>query len=225
MAAASDKDGTIDEIRSYLTAQKEDRPSDALGRTLSPKGQATLRQILIAGHQVFFRDGHAGLSMRKVAEEAGLAVGNISYYFPSKRALIDATLKEARADFIEHHIRLFDGDEKSPLAILLNILDFYILNGRSSHSLYFQIWGFAGSDESAKIMVRELYRPIGRLVYYLVRAARPDIGHLETRAIVLQLFSLEEGMKLFIGMGSDDDDALTTAEDHIRTLAKRIIAG
>lgn len=213
----------IAEIESYLAEQRTARPSVALAAGRSPKATATINQILAAGHRVFVRDGHAGLSLRKVADEAGVAVGNVNYYFETKRALIEAVLREALADYIEEHIKQFEADRDSPIDILLNVVTFYVSNARTSNALFFHMWGFAASDPDAKDLIRRLYRPIGRFIYFLVRAARPDAGDRRVREMVLQLFSLEEGVKLFIGMGPEDNEALVAAETHIRDLARRIV--
>lgn len=223
MRGDDEKRRAVAEIESYLAAQRTARPSVALAAARSPKAAATIAHILAAGHRVFIRDGHAGLSLRKVADEAGVAVGNVSYYFETKRALIEAVLCEALADYIEEHIRHFEADRQSPLEILLNVVEFYVSNARTSNALFFHMWGFAASDPAAKALIRKLYRPIGRFIYFLVRAARPDASESRTREIVLQLFSLEEGVKLFIGMGPDDNPALASAESHIRDLARRIV--
>lgn len=213
----------IAEIETYLAGQRAERPSVALASGRSAKAATTISHILAAGHRVFVSDGHAGLSLRKVAQEAGVAVGNVNYYFETKRALIEAVLCEALADYIEEHIKQFEADRDSPLEILLNVVTFYVANARSSNALFFHMWGFAASDPAAKELIRRLYRPIGRFIYFLVRATRPDAADGRVREIVLQLFSLEEGVKLFIGMGPDDNEALRTAETHIRDLARRIV--
>ncbi len=223
MVAENGKLRAIVEIETYLVEQRKARPSVALAEGRSSKAAATIAQILVAGHRVFIRDGHAGLSLRKVAGEAGIAVGNVNYYFESKRALIEAVLCEALADYIEAHIAHFEADSQSPVEILLDVVAFYVSNARTTHSLFFHMWGFAASDASAKELIRKLYRPIGRFIYFLVRAARPDASETRVREIVLQLFSLEEGVKLFIGMGPDDNAALATAEIHMRDLARRIV--
>jgi AcrR family transcriptional regulator len=217
------KQRAIAEIEAYLAKQRTVRPSVALSAGRSAKAAMTIGQILSAGHHVFIRDGHAGLSLRKVADEAGVAVGNVNYYFETKRALIEAILCEALADYIEEHIKQFEAGRDSPLDILLNVVTFYVSNARMSHSLFFHMWGFAASGPDAKELIRTLYRPIGRFIYFLVLAARPDAPEARVREIVLQLFSLEEGVKLFIGMGPDDNAALATAETHIRALARRIV--
>ncbi len=210
-------------IRAHLAELNEARPSVARAAALSSKGARTLAQILEAARRVFLREGHAGLSMRKVADEAGLALGNVNYYFDSKRALLEATLREALADYVETHLRQFDKGRDDPIDLLLDVLVFYVANGRETYPLFFQMWGYAASDEAARDLIRELYRPIGRFIYYLVRAARPDATDSRVREIVLQLFSLEEGMKLFIGIGPEGDAALQSAESQLREIAKTII--
>lgn len=184
-----------------------------------------MRAILAAARTVFIRDGHAGLTMRKVAATAGLAVGNVSYYFASKRDLIEATLREELADYVEEHVRQFEAGRDAPLDILLNVVGFYVANARHSHRFFYQLWGYAASNDEAKALIRDLYRPIGRFVYYLVKATKPKRPDGEIRRIVLQIFSQEEGLKLFIGMGPDDDPALRTSEADARDLARRLVLG
>lgn len=210
-------------IEEYLAALRADRPSLGLVQGLSPKGAKTLTQITAAAHRVFIRDGHAGLSMRKVADEAGLSVGNVNYYFESRRALLETTLREAFADYADVHVQQYEAKRNAPDEIVLDMLTFYISSGREAHPFFFQLWSYAASDEAARKLVRNLYRPIGRFVYYLVRAARPDADDMRVREITLQIISLEEGVKLLIGLGPDGDGALDNAETHMRKLARDLI--
>jgi AcrR family transcriptional regulator len=213
----------VAQIHDYLEDLRATRPSVALAADRSPKGRETLSAILAASQRVFERDGHAGLSLRKVASVAGVSVGNVNYYFASKRDLIEATLREALADYVEAHITQVRKGHHSPIETLLDVLDFYVSNGRRSYPLFFSMWGYAGSSDEAKALVRELYTPIGRFLFALVRAVRPDVSDNRVREIVLQLSSLEEGVKLFIGMGPDNNSALATAERHVRELARQIL--
>lgn len=213
----------LDAILTHLHELRGDRPTTQLGDTKNHRTRNTIEKILTAAQLVFTKNGHAGLSLRKVAEEAGIAVGNLTYHFPSKNALLDAMMREALADYVEAHLAQFKPEEDTPLEILLNVVEFYVRNARNSHQFFYQLWGFAGSSDEARAMVRELYRPIGRFIYYLVRAANPKLGDTEVRQAVLQIFSLEEGYKLFIGMGPDSATAIQSAEIDIRILTKKII--
>ena len=187
------------------------------------KTRNTIERILTAATSVFIEHGHAGLSLRKVADEADIAVGNLTYHFPTKYALIDSIMREALADYVEAHLEQFEMGRDEPLDILLNVVEFYVSNARNSHRLFYQLWGFAGSSEEARTLVRDLYRPIGRFIYYLVRAANSELNDTEIRQAVLQIFALEEGYKLFIGMEPNDVGAIQTAEADIRALTLKII--
>ncbi len=218
-----DKGRGISAIRAYLEELRKNRPSAVLVQKRSAKGGQTTAAILKAARGVFLREGHAGLSLRKVAEEANVAVGNLNYYFATKRDLLEAMLREELADYIEEHIQHFESEYDSPMDILLNVVTFYVSNARVSHRFFYQMWGYAGSDETARELIRDLYRPIGRFIYYMVKATKPELSDRRVRQIVLQIFSLEEGIKLFMGMGPDDDTALKTAERDMRDLTRRIV--
>ncbi len=218
-----EKEKALSAIHAHLDNLKSQRPTVQIAADKSERTCRTVAKIIGSAREVFTADGHAGLSLRKVAERAGIAVGNLTYHFPSKSALLDAVLREALADFVEAHLEQFEQDQDAPLDILLNVVEFYVRNARSEHQFFYQIWGYAGSNEEAKNTVRNLYLPIGRFVYYLVRAANPKLTDIEIRQATLQIFSLEEGYKLFIGMGPGDAAAIATAEEDIRALTKRIV--
>jgi AcrR family transcriptional regulator len=220
---ARERSSALDAIFGYLMELRATRPSVAMAAARSPKGAQTIKSILAAAREVFIRDGHAGLSMRMVAQAADVAVGNVSYYFPSKRSLLEAMLREELADYVEAHIQQFEADHDAPIDILLSIVHFYVNTARTSHRFFFQLWGYAGSDESARLLVRDLYRPICRFVRSMVKAANPALDDDRARQIVLQIFALEEGMKLFIGMGPESNLALVTAERDAVALVRRLV--
>jgi AcrR family transcriptional regulator len=51
------------------------------------------QRILDAAKEEFLRSGYARASMRAIAREAGMAVGNIYLYFPGKEQLFDAVVE------------------------------------------------------------------------------------------------------------------------------------
>src|SRR5436309_15214010 len=68
---------------------------------MSPKrGVAPLRRTAIvrATIRCLARDGYTGLTMKKVAREAGVSQGILHYYFADKRAILVAALETVTAD-------------------------------------------------------------------------------------------------------------------------------
>lgn len=59
----------------------------------------------MAARKVLVRDGSAGFSVRRVAQEAGISLGNLQYYFGTRTDLLLGLLQED----IAAYRRLFDG--------------------------------------------------------------------------------------------------------------------
>lgn len=222
-ATANNKITPINEIAAHLYEIRRRRPSLELAAERSPKGQQAIVSILAATREVFMREGHASLTLRMVAEEAGIALGNISYYFPTRRQLIDAMLREQMVDYVEEHLKLLENGTRSPLDLLLDTIEFYVTASHSSYQFFFETWAYAGSDDAAKALVSELYRAIGLYLYRLIRATRPELDHQEINRIVLQISSLTQGLSLFIAIDPGDNPALRTAERDVRDLVRRIV--
>lgn len=210
-------------MREHLEALRDNRPSLICADGRNRKAREKITRILAAAREVFTCDGHAGLSLRKVAGRAGVAVGNLTYYFPAKRDLLDAMLHETLADFVDEHLIRMEAGSDSPLETLLDTVEFYVRNARQSHRFFYQVWGYAGFDAEAMKTVRSLYQPIGSFILALVRASNPDLNERGVRRATLQIFALEEGYKLFMGLGPADAAAFNTAEVDVRAAAARIV--
>lgn len=199
------------------------RPSAHIAANKNERSRETLVRILDSATAIFTQDGHAGLSLRKVADRAGIAVGNLTYHFPNKKTLLAAMFEERFATFVDGHLREFDANGYDPLEMLLSVVKFYAFDAQTSHQFFYQMWGYAASDRDARDMVRKLYSPIGRFILDLVLASNPDLTFEQARRAVLQIFSLEEGYKLFIGMGPENDIAIAKAEEDLRALTVAIV--
>src|SRR5271166_5962755 len=55
---------------------------------VTEKGNERIRTILEEAKNTLVNEGFAGLSFRNVAKRAGMTVGNITYYFPTKDDLM-----------------------------------------------------------------------------------------------------------------------------------------
>jgi AcrR family transcriptional regulator len=66
--------------------------------------------ILDAARRRLLADGYAGLSTRKVAEEAGVPVSQLNYHFGSKQGLILALLEEENQRRLERQTRMYAED-------------------------------------------------------------------------------------------------------------------
>jgi AcrR family transcriptional regulator len=72
-----------------MARPKDDEPTAGEG-SRTTRGEETKSRIVDAAMRLFTAQGYDATTMRAIAEEAGVAVGNAYYYFPSKEHLIQA---------------------------------------------------------------------------------------------------------------------------------------
>ena len=66
-------------------------------------------RICDCAKRLFEREGYEQVSMRQIAAEAGIAVGNLTYYFSKKEDLLKESLNDIQETFSES-IQLFEID-------------------------------------------------------------------------------------------------------------------
>ena len=81
--------------------------------------------IVTAAEKMFAREGEAGLSIRKLAEEIDYSPGAIYKYFESKQDLVDA-LKEAFFEQLHGEMEEFEGNADDYLAYMHGFLRTYV---------------------------------------------------------------------------------------------------
>lgn len=81
---------------------------------------STKERILEAALLLFNRDGISNVSLRRIAKEAGIHIGNLTYYFPNRDSLIEALLNELLNE-LENKIERVQ-ESKESLRMLWRIL-------------------------------------------------------------------------------------------------------
>lgn len=101
----------------YRTDKKRYAPRR---QPVQARSQALVDAVLIAAAQVFDAEGYAGATTDRIAERAGVSVGSLYQYFPSKDALLVALferhLDEVEAAFALLRAELEAGEALAPLA-------------------------------------------------------------------------------------------------------------
>jgi AcrR family transcriptional regulator len=83
-------------------------------------------QILTTAERLFSSKGFDGTSVRDIADEAGVNIAMISYYFGSKEKLMEA-LFARRSDDINMQIEsLLHNEEMNPMQKMENLIDSYV---------------------------------------------------------------------------------------------------
>ena len=176
-----------------------------MGTNTVNSGEQLDRQsrILDAAMDLLSRHGIAGVSMRAVAREAGVALGLVNYYYDDKTTLIRAAL--GRVD--EHDLLLVAPDpslspEEQLRKALRRVAGADLLTTRYL-SLRLHLWALAQADEDyAQINAAAFDRYIDGLAA-LVSSANPDLPWNACRERASDIVVIQNGMWLTALLGVD----------------------
>jgi TetR/AcrR family transcriptional regulator, transcriptional repressor of bet genes len=162
---------------------------------VSPKrGMAPIRrdQIVRATIRCLARDGYVGLTMKRVAAEAGVSAGILHYYFPDKRAMLAAAATRVTADLDRRVATAARGarDARARLRALVRACLDVATRDREVWTVFIEFWGETLHDrELAGLNARSYARARRLLAATLARGitegAFRRIDVAEASAVVL----------------------------------------
>ncbi len=124
-----------------------DRPPSASRPTRTTKAEQTRTTIAAAAMRLFRRDGYDATTMRAVAGEAGVSVGNAYYYFSSKEHLIQAFYDGIQVDHATAAEAVLDR-EAAFAARLHGVLDAWLDVAAPEHGFAGQFFKNAADPDS-----------------------------------------------------------------------------
>jgi AcrR family transcriptional regulator len=153
----------------------------------------TRTEILRAARRVLATAGYARFSMRAVASEACVAVGNVVYYFPSKRSLVHAVIMALLAHYrfnAEEYLRNAGG--KTGFAGLLR---WYMSDSvsREISRVFRELWVMALHDPEIARAMDRFYDELHRLAAARLRVAWPALSRQRAHDIAQLLGTISEG--------------------------------
>lgn len=181
------------------------------------KGQERIEQILAAARDILIDKGYSGLSMRKIAASVGITIGNLHYYYPSKKDLISDLLDHV----IEGYLQAFDTarEEAGQSARdQFEALIRFIIDDLTTHettNFFPELWAMANHDEQASERMHELYRKARLDINELVAQLNPTLTEQEREEVALFISASLEGLTPFVGRGKPWNPRLP----HIKNIA------
>jgi AcrR family transcriptional regulator len=196
-----------------LLAREAERDGHESLNTPGPSMQDDkVSMILQSAKSVLVRQGAAGFSIRKVAEAAGISLGHVQHYFPTKGALL-----RAMAESLEHSFHRFFKHElepvPNPLDRLVACAEVILDRGPDERMvpLLLEFRGIAMQDTGAAESLSGLHAECQRYVKSMLQEANPghDATEIEHRA--LAIIALVSGALLSASLRNAD----TEPDDHV----------
>jgi TetR/AcrR family transcriptional regulator, cholesterol catabolism regulator len=172
-------------------------------KTAAPQRPDRQQQILDAVLTVLAREGIAGVSVRAVAKEAGVASGLAGYYFEGKTGMVESALRRIG----EQDVQLLQSqpgvDPETALRQALRRVASPRFLTTEYVTLRLQLWALARVDEQyAEINSAAHFRYRDGLAA-LIAAARPSLSAAEVARRATDIVLVQNGIWLTSLLGVD----------------------
>ncbi|MET0977699.1 MAG: TetR/AcrR family transcriptional regulator [Paeniglutamicibacter terrestris] len=167
------------------------------------KGALRQAAILDAAVEVLSTKGNAGSAMRDFAAAAGVRVGHLQHYYPTRADLIRAVLERSLQQSLQRLTEVagpvivdFPGAPGTLSRAESHRLITALLEEHSEVTgvcMHFEIWAIASSDPEIATAVRAFYASYAGYVGAVVRQARPALAEDQIQAVAVTIVSLFEG--------------------------------
>ena len=131
--------------------------------TVAPERRAAIVRATI---RCLARDGYAGLTMKRIAAEAGVSPGILHYYFRDKRAILGRAAATVMADLDRRVATEARGarDARGHLRALLRACLEVATESRDFWTVFIELWGEALHDRELARLNRRAYARARRLL-------------------------------------------------------------
>ncbi len=163
------------------------------------KGKDKRQHILEAAAELLIDSGYHNFSMRKVADAAGIRVGNLQYYFPSKEKLVKAMLDNALSRYLDDffEIRQHGTPEEQFLTVIKHVV--FDLNSKRATVFFPEVWSLSNHEKGVTKSMDEMYENYRRVLAGIIGEVNPKLSVPQCRRIALFISASLEGHTMFIG--------------------------
>jgi AcrR family transcriptional regulator len=163
------------------------------------KGEKRIKLILEAAEQLLIDSGYHNFSMRKVATQAGVSVGNLQYYFPTKDKLLEALLDKVIQNYLDTFEKL--KVKYAPKEQFIKIIKAVIKDLSSKHATVFfpELWSMANHEKHISDIMDTMYGKYRTLVADIIRDINPNLSDCQAQRLSIFITASLEGHTIFIG--------------------------
>lgn len=163
------------------------------------KGKSRINEIIDAATGVLIDSGYHNFSMRKVADAAGIKLGNLQYYFPSKTMLVSVMLDQAIQVYLDEFDKI--RTHGSPRDQFLALIEHVTNDLTSKHTTQFfpELWSLSNHEKDITKFMDEMYGKYRKILGDVIAEVNPKLNAKQVEKLSLFISASLEGHTIFIG--------------------------
>jgi AcrR family transcriptional regulator len=188
---------THDSVEKLLQAVNDTPPS----RPVSLPETASETPIM----EIVLRDqGHAGFSTRRVATEAAIALGNLTYHFPTKSMLLRALIDRLMKKYLDAFVDVLE----TPGQGLETLVRWLLVEAASEEAtwLFRELWAMARHDETVSDAIEKFYDDLMDKISTKLEHNHPTTNRDDIRTLVQFVAIISEGSAVLYGTRRNKSD-------------------
>jgi AcrR family transcriptional regulator len=168
---------------------------------LTEKGSERIHVILEEAKNTLVDEGFSGLSFRNVAKRAGITVGNVTYYFPTKDDLLVELAGYIFDRWEARFRRNLSSDLTDKMDIFLYSIRYMIEENKraKSNRLLLEMWAMANHSTAVMKMLDAFYCKMRAWIEDMLADIAPAQSLRKRRLRAALITSQIEGLMVLIG--------------------------
>ena len=165
------------------------------------RGQDGFEHILRSALSLLVNHGSTALTLRRIAAESGMNVGNLNYYFRSKEELIRELLNAVISSYEESFDEIIHEPGASAEARLENLVMLVLedITTKKTTRFFPELWAMANHDPFIHDRMSELYDRARVSLNELIAEINPELPSDQREILALFISGSMEGMTVFAG--------------------------
>jgi len=182
-------------------------------------------KIVNAAKQVFLRETDSGFSIRNVAKEAGLSMGAVQHFYPTRDKLMAAMLEFVVNEYEAAYERVFTELPFNGEARLFGVIDYLALDitRPQTRQFFFGLWALGCRNKFAAAFIEEMYSHHRRQLAALIGAARPAFSEEKCFEIAVQVAALIDGLMIFTAPGTRHFTSRAALGKSVKASVKKLL--
>lgn len=166
-------------------------------RETAADSRSVSEKILDSAEIVLRRHGYAGFSTRRVAQEAAIALGNLTYHYPTKPELVQALISRLMTRYLDRFQQVLRTPERGVEDLVRWLLEEAV--AEEAMWLFRELWAMALHDEIVREAIDDLYDDLMSKVAATLETAYPSADPQAVRDFVQFIALISEGSTILYG--------------------------